>query len=69
LITLKKAMRRLVVLLLISIATHSTFVVEQPEGSKDVFPYHPRFSWLVNRICVVPLQQKGIKMFKRGCTI
>lgn len=45
---------RLVVLLLICLATHSTFLVEQPEGSKDVFPHHPRFSWFTNRICMVP---------------
>lgn len=60
LITLINAIGRLVVLMLISIATHSTFVVEQPEGSTDVFPHHPRFSWLANRICVVPSQHKRV---------
>ena len=45
--------RRVVALLLISLATHATFLVEQPQGSTDVFPNHPRFSWLCNRVCYV----------------
>lgn len=45
---------RLTILLLLSLAVHATFLVEQPSGSDDVFPNHPRFSWFCNRVARVP---------------
>ena len=44
----------MVLLLLLIVAVHAVFLIEQPRGSDDVFPYHERFSWFVNKICYVP---------------
>lgn len=41
--------------MLVSIAVHAIFLCEQPAGSDDVFPNHPRFSWLCNRVAVATL--------------
>ena len=39
--------------MLLSIALHCNFLCEQPMGSSDVFPNHPRLSWLCNKVAVV----------------
>lgn len=39
--------------MLISVAVHAVFLCEQPMGSADVFPNHPRLSWLCNRVAIV----------------
>ncbi|CAK8999741.1 unnamed protein product, partial [Durusdinium trenchii] len=44
---------RCVVIMLLSIALHCNFLCEQPMGSSDVFPNHPRLSWLCNKVAVV----------------
>ena len=38
--------------MLISLAGHCNFLLEQPTGSADVIPHHPRLSWLTNRVAV-----------------
>lgn len=45
---------RLSLVLLVSVCVHANFVVEQPHGSGDVFPLHPRLSWFMNRVCRAP---------------
>ena len=40
--------------MLMGVALHSNFLVEQPSGSSDVFCNHPRLAWLTNRVVVVP---------------
>lgn len=52
---------RVVLILLISLAVHAIFLVEQPDGSGDVFPLHPRFNWLCNRVARVPILHKCVK--------
>lgn len=46
---------RLVLLLLLMVACHGIFCLEQPRGSKDVLPRHPRFEWLCNEILYVSI--------------
>ena len=46
--------RRMVLLLLLIMAVHAVFLIEQPRGSDDVFPHHPRFAWFTNCICWAP---------------
>ena len=41
---------RLVLLILLIVSCHSIFCVEQPRGSEQVLPRHPRFEWLTNQI-------------------
>lgn len=41
---------RLTLILLIAEACHCCWVLEQPEGSMDVLPFHPRLDWLWNEI-------------------
>ena len=40
---------RVVLLLLVALAMHTTFVVEQPHGS--LLPSHARWDWFMNRVC------------------
>lgn len=48
-------LRRVTLLMLVSIAVHAVPLCEQPSGSDDVFPHHPRFAWLCNRVAVATL--------------
>ena len=41
---------RLACLLLIAEARHSCWLIEQPVGSTDTLPYHPRLDWLFNHV-------------------
>ena len=47
---------RLVLVLLLAEAVHAVFVVEQPEGSGDVLPFHERMDWLCNTCLYAPIQ-------------
>ena len=38
--------------MLVSIAVHAVFLCEQPMGSADIFPNHPRISWFFNRVAI-----------------
>ena len=44
---------RLVLLMVLILAVHSIFVLEQPRGSEQTLPYNRRFSWFVNQVCYV----------------
>lgn len=39
---------RLALLIMVAEANHAVWVVEQPSGSTDTLPYHPRLDWLFN---------------------
>ena len=43
---------RLVLLLLVMLAKHATWIIEQPHGS--LLPKHARWDWLVNQVCKAP---------------
>ena len=45
---------RLVLIILLLTALHVVWMLEQPSGSTDIFPYHPRMNWLMNEILFVP---------------
>lgn len=47
------ACQRLVLIFLVAEASHCTFVLEQPQGSQDVLPFHPRLDWFINSVCYV----------------
>ena len=47
---------RLVLLMILILAVHGVFIVEQPTGSEQVLPFNRRFSWFANKICYVPCQ-------------
>ena len=49
---------RCVLIMLISIAMHCVFLCEQRAGSADVFPNHPRLSWLCNCVAYAPHQRQ-----------
>ena len=40
---------RMVLVLLVVLSVHATFLVEQPHGS--LLPRHPRWEWFTNTIC------------------
>ena len=44
---------RVVCLLLLMVAVHAIWVLEQPRGSEQVLPRHVRFEWLCNHILYV----------------
>ena len=48
--------RRLVLLMILILAVHGVFILEQPLGSEQVLPFNRRFSWFANKICYVPCQ-------------
>ena len=48
---------RLAILMLVSLAVNAVFLCEQPVGSSDVFPYHPRLAWIFNRVALAPHQK------------
>ena len=43
--------------MLVSLAVHAVFLCEQPVGSTDVFPNHPRLAWIFNRVALAPHQK------------
>ena len=47
---------RLVLLMVLILAVHGVFIMEQPIGSEQVLPFNRRFSWFANKICYVPCQ-------------
>ena len=51
---------RLVLLILLSEALHTIWILEQPSGSTDVLPFHSRFNWIINEVLYVP---KLIKLY------
>ena len=44
---------RLVLLMVLILAVHSIFLLEQPRGSEQTLPYHKRFAWFTNTVCYV----------------
>ena len=44
---------RLVLLLLLMVACHTIWCLEQPKGSKQVLSRNPRFEWMCNRVLYV----------------
>lgn len=44
---------RVVLLILLMVACHTIFLLEQPNGSDHVLPRHPRFEWLCNHVLYV----------------
>lgn len=51
---------RVVLVMLVSIAVHGVFLCEQPAGSADVFPNHPRLSWLCNCVAYATCLPKNL---------
>lgn len=49
---------RCVLLLLIAECLLVCWVLEQPTGSTDTIPYHPRLSWFTNHVAYVALSEK-----------
>ena len=43
----------MVLLMVLILAVHGVFMVEQPLGSEQTLPFNRRFSWFVNKICFV----------------
>ena len=41
---------RVVLLMILMVACHTIFLMEQPKGSEQVLPRHPRFEWLCNHV-------------------
>ena len=41
---------RLSLILVLADAVHAVWMVEQPSGSEDVLPYHPRLDWVFNDV-------------------
>ena len=46
---------RCTLLLLLAECGHCTWMLEQPSGSNDVLPLHPRINWLFNEVLYVTL--------------
>lgn len=44
------AMLRLVLVLMVAEARHAMWLIEQPSGSTDVLPYHPRLDYFFNSV-------------------
>ena len=51
-------MPRLVLILLVAEAKHCCWLVEQPTGSSDTLPYHPRLDWMINQVIWVTSLQE-----------
>ena len=45
---------RCVLLIILAEAVHAVWLLEQPSGSTDVLPLHPRLNWLMNEILYAP---------------
>ena len=43
-------LRRMALILLLTQAVHAIFVLEQPSGSVDTLPFHPRLDYLFNTV-------------------
>ena len=50
----KSRMPRLALLILLAEAVFCAWVLEQPHGSVDTVPYHPRISWVCNEVLYDP---------------
>lgn len=46
---------RLALIILLAEAVHADWLVEQPAGSTDTLPYHPRMDWICNEVLYVNL--------------
>jgi uncharacterized membrane protein YcgQ (UPF0703/DUF1980 family) len=42
--------RRMALILLLTQAVHAVFLLEQPSGSVDTLPFHPRLDYLFNTV-------------------
>ena len=47
---------RLSLLILLAEALHCCWILEQPSGSSDTIPFHPRLDWIANQVLYVPCQ-------------
>lgn len=48
-------------------AVHVVWILEQPSGSQDTLPWHPRFSWFSNWVSYVPqLCLWGFHLYRYG---
>ena len=45
---------RLALILMVAEACHCVWIVEQPEGSMDVLPYHPRLDHFWTEVVYAP---------------
>ncbi|CAK9114626.1 unnamed protein product, partial [Durusdinium trenchii] len=45
---------RLTLILLVAECVQCCWMVEQPTGSSDTMPYHPRLSWFMNQAVYAP---------------
>ena len=45
---------RLTLLILLCEVLHAVWLLEQPAGSNDVLPFHPRLNWLISEVLYVP---------------
>lgn len=44
---------RLTLILMVAECTHCCWILEQPMGSADTIPYHPRLDWFINQVIYV----------------
>ena len=44
---------RLALLIMLAEVAFCCWILEQPSGSSDVIPYHPRLDWLCNEVVYV----------------
>jgi hypothetical protein len=52
---------RLTLLIMLAEAAFACWVLEQPSGSGDVIPYHPRLDWLCNQVVYAPYLKLVLK--------
>ena len=48
---------RLVLIFMVAECSHCTWILEQPQGSQDVLPYHNRLDWFFNTVAYVAWPQ------------
>ena len=63
---------RCTLLLLLAECCHCTWMLEQPSGSNDVLPLHPRINWLFNEVLYVTLlcnyfESYWLNVFRKAC--
>ena len=59
-------MPRLVLILLVAEAKHCCWLIEQPTGSTDTLPYHPRLDWMINQVIWVTSLQEYVDSWCHG---